>query len=167
MSLCAPIGATDDIHIDIPEGLIGCMDESESLQRLSCYDREMARLSSTTNNVSSADTEDRTTADAGAITAGDPESRPVKSDDIVQEKPQADEMPPQGAKLTAAIIKISTKRYGELILSLDNGQVWAEKIPNRSMRLNVGDLVSIRQGRFGGYRLSGRGNRSTEVIRIR
>ena len=166
MSLCVPIGATDDIHIDIPEGLIGCMDESESLQRLSCYDREMARLSSTTNKILSADTEDRTTADAGGITAGAPESRPVKSDDLVQQELQADGMPPQRANLTATIIKISKKRYGELIISLDNGQVWAEKIPSRSMRLNVGDIISIRQGRFGGYRLSGRGNRSTEVTRI-
>ena len=165
MSLCVPIDATDSINIDLPDGLIGCMDEIDSLRRLVCYDREMSQLTSTTNKISSADTEDRTTAVAGGGTAGAPESRPVKSDDLVQQELQADETLPQRANLTATIIKISKKRYGALIISLDNGQVWAEKIPTR-MRLDVGDTVSIRQGRFGGYRLSGHGNRSTEVTRI-
>ena len=123
------------------------MDESDVLQRLSCYDREMARLTSTTKKVSSAETEDRTTADGWGVTAGAPEKRPGKSDDIVQQELQAGGMPPQRADLTATIVKISKKRYGELIISLDNGQVWAEKIPTRSIRLNVGDTISIRQGR--------------------
>lgn len=165
MSLCVPIDATDSINIDLPDGLIGCMDEIDSLRRLVCYDREMSQLTSTTKELPSATAEDRVTADGSGVTAGAPEKRPIKSEDKAQQKPQADETLPQRANLTATIIKISKKRYGELIISLDNGQVWAEKIPTR-MRLDVGDTVSIRQGRFGGYRLSGHGNRSTEVTRI-
>ena len=165
MSLCVPIGATDSINIGLPDGLIGCMDEIDSLRRLVCYDREMSQLTSTTKELPSATAEDRVTADGSGVTAGAPEKRPIKSEDKAQQELQADETLPQRANLTATIIKISKKRYGELIISLDNGQVWAEKIPTR-MRLDVGDTVSIRQGRFGGYRLSGHGNRSTEVTRI-
>ena len=164
--LCMPIAATDGVHNDLPDSLLECMDESDVLRRLSCYDQEMARLTSTTKQIPSAETEDPTTADRWGVTAGAPEEWPGKSDNIVQQEPQAGGTP-QRADLTATIVKISKRPYGELIVSLDNGQVWAEKIPTRSMRFSVGDIITIRRGRFGGYRLSGRGNRSTEVTRVR
>ena len=129
------------------------MDETDELGRLHCYDLEMALLTSTTQKTSSTDTEDRTAEDDRGTTAGDREEWPGKSDDRVEQELPAGVAAPQRECLTATIVKISKRRYGELVVSLENGQVWAEKIPNRSIRLSVGDSITIRQGRFGGYRL--------------
>ena len=164
--LCTPIAASDQIHEELPDGLLRCMDESDELGRLHCYDLEMALLTSTTQKTSSSVTEDRTAEDDRGTTAGDPEEWPGKSDDRVEQELPAGGAAPQREYLTATIVKISKRGYGELVVSLENGQVWAEKIPNRSIRLSVGDNITIRQGRFGGYRLFGRGKRSTEVTRI-
>jgi len=142
------------------------MDESESLQRLSCYDREMARLSSTEKEISPAATEYAAAADISEVAAPAPEEQFGMNAKLARQQPQT-EGKLQRAGLTATVLKISKRPYGELIVSLDNDQVWAEKIPSRSLRIDVGDTVTIRQGRFGGYRLFGRGNKSTEVTRIR
>ena len=135
---------------------------------MSCYDQQMARLTSTEKAISPADTEYATTGDISEVAAPAPEEQLGVSANLAQQQPQAKtEGKPQRAEQTATILKISRRPYGERIVSLDNDQVWAEKIPSRSLRIDVGDTVTIKQGRFGGYRLFGRGNRSTEVTRIR
>lgn len=166
-SLCAPIAATAATGLDLPGSLISCMDRSDSLERLVCYDREMEQLTSTAMQKSSAVRDDRTPASDGGITVSVPEKRQGNGDGKGQQEQQDGGLPPQRSDLTATIVKISKRRYGERIITLDNGQLWVEKIPTPSMILNVGNVISIRQGRFGGYRLSGRGNRSTEVTLIR
>lgn len=87
-------------------------------------------------------------------------------------------------ELTANILEISKRPYGEMIISLDNDQVWIQKMPDRRFNINIGDTITIRKGRLSGYRLYrhdhgeysafgrmfgrifGRGQQSTGVKRI-
>jgi hypothetical protein len=87
-------------------------------------------------------------------------------------------------ELTANILEISKRPYGEMIISLDNDQVWIQKMPDRRFNIHIGDTITIRKGRLSGYRLYrhdhgeygafgrmfgrifGRGQRSTGVKRI-
>ena len=75
----------------------------------------------------------------------------------------AEETKELGARITA----IKVRRNGERIFTLDNGQVWAEKSPSPSLRLEVGDRVTIKSGLFGSHRLFGSGKRSSGVDRVR
>jgi len=69
--------------------------------------------------------------------------------------------------VTAAVVALHERPYGELVISLDNGQVWEQKHVDRRFRLELGEMVTVRKGQVAGYRLSGTGNRSIQVRRIK
>lgn len=68
--------------------------------------------------------------------------------------------------ITATVAEISARPYGELIIRLDNGQVWEQKHVDRRFKLRVGETVTVKKGGVTGYRLSGDSNRSIQVQRI-
>ena len=74
------------------------------------------------------------------------------------------------AKLTeisATVTQVRKRGYGELVVTLENGQEWTEKEKESGFRVKEGDTVTIRKGSFGGYRMIGRGNRSSQVVRVK
>lgn len=70
-------------------------------------------------------------------------------------------------EVTATVVEIRERPYGELIIRLDNGQVWEQKHLDRRFRLSVGETVTVKKGPVAGYRLSGKSNRSIQVERIK
>ena len=60
-------------------------------------------------------------------------------------------------QLTAKVAELSTLPHGELQLTLDNGQVWQQKPGDRSMRVKVGDEVTIKRGSLGSFLLTSHG----------
>lgn len=68
-------------------------------------------------------------------------------------------------EFTAVVTGIRKRPYGELIILLDNGQIWEQKHLDRRFRLEVGEQVTISKGLISGYRLSGRSNDSIQVER--
>jgi hypothetical protein len=86
--------------------------------------------------------------------------------------PELEAKQPDGEKkkelreISAQVIEVSKRTRGELVVTLDNGQVWTEKAAEAYLRVKVGDTVVIKRNRLGGYRLVGRGNRASAVIRI-
>ena len=69
--------------------------------------------------------------------------------------------------IVATVVEIRERPYGELIIFLDNGQVWEQKHRDRRFRLQVGEEVTISKGMISGYRLSGRSNNSIQVSRMK
>jgi len=67
--------------------------------------------------------------------------------------------------VTAEIVKIRKQPYGELIIYLDNGQVWEQKHQDRRFKLRIGETVTVKKSSVAGYRLSGDSNKSIQVIR--
>lgn len=70
-------------------------------------------------------------------------------------------------ELTAKATAISAKPHGELVITLDNGQVWAEIAPGSKIRVKPGDPVRIEAGTLRSFILIAPNGRSSKVVRIR
>ena len=70
-------------------------------------------------------------------------------------------------EIFATAVKVSERARGELVVTLDNGQVWTEKSPTFGFKVKVGDAIRIKKGGFSGaYRMYG-SSRSSQMRRIR
>jgi hypothetical protein len=76
-------------------------------------------------------------------------------------EPQA----PAPKRMSATVTAIDKRPRGELVVTLDNGQVWAQKSADRYFPLEVGDSVAILAGSLGSFRLIC-GSRATAVTRV-
>lgn len=142
----------------VPEALRACVSEKVDARRLSCYDREIARLEQHAQVAASAPVAAAVPAAAPALV---PEEEfglraPVAGDEADRRKVE---------QLQGKITSISSRPRGELVLTLDNNQVWAQKTAEPLMRLKVGDDVTIERGAFGSYLLISSG-RSARVRRV-
>jgi hypothetical protein len=70
-----------------------------------------------------------------------------------------------GDKISATVTAIDKRPRGELVFTLDNGQVWAQKDVGAYFPVKVGDAVSILAGALGSFRLVV-ANRATAVTRV-
>lgn len=143
---------------DIPEPLRRCAELNDDAQRLACYDRYVSRGGIDWASAEPALETAPPARKPDPAAHADPEARfglPKPDDDE-----DVDEI---SARITEIVVRASRER----IITLDNGQVWVEDGPKPSLRLKVGDTVTIRSGIFGSYRLVGPGNRSNAVDRVR
>jgi len=72
----------------------------------------------------------------------------------------------QLSEITGKVTEVGAKAHGELVVTLDNGQVWAEKISGSKLKVKVGDTVKIESGALGSFVLIANG-RSSKVARVR
>ena len=70
-------------------------------------------------------------------------------------------------ELSATATAISAKPRGELVITLDNGQVWGEIAPGSKIKVKPGDPVKIEAGTLGSFILIAPNGRSSKVTRIR
>lgn len=71
-------------------------------------------------------------------------------------------------EIVAKVTNIMKRPYGEMVILLDNGQIWEQKHRDNRFRLDVGDDVTISEGLISGYRLTGGGrNNSIQVERLK
>jgi hypothetical protein len=153
-----------------------CLQEQSDAGRLACYDRVAIGESEDGQRVPDGATSAEQPApaivagpagqdsDVAAREAVDQVDNFGMNDRIAEEKSEAS---PPLDEITATIVAIETRRYGERILTLDNGQVWEEEQPQTRVRLEVGDLVRIKAGALGSFKLFGSTKRSTRVERVR
>ena len=71
------------------------------------------------------------------------------------------------SQLTATVTSISAKPRGELVVTLDNGQVWEEIATGSTIKLKPGDPVTIEAGTLRSYFLVAPNGRSSRVSRVR
>jgi hypothetical protein len=74
--------------------------------------------------------------------------------------------PEELKEISALVVEVSKRVRGQYVVTLDNGQVWTEKDAEPYLRIEVGDSIKIKRNRMGGYRMVGRGNRASAVVRI-
>lgn len=117
--------------------LRACAAETDDVRRLACYDREIARLSAS------------------------PEEQFGVRGEVAG---RANDKAPELDRLTAKVMSISSRPHGELVITLDNGQVWAQK-ESRYIPLKVGDTVTIRSGAFGSLWLDIPSTRSSTRVK--
>lgn len=177
----SPLAIAQDVENRVPPRILACASEQDIMVRLACYDREVAVLvarppsPSTPPPVtvfpSAASQADRMAlpaeTTAGAAVATVP---PVHVDSSPEPKTAAPDATGFGydresESVTATVVKIRKRPYGELIVSLDNGQIWEQKHVDRRFKLRVGDTVTITRGKVSGYRMSGKANKAIQVTR--
>jgi biotin carboxyl carrier protein len=120
-----------------------CRTESDEMERLKCYDREVDRIQAAQLPIPSS-TDSNTSP---------PQRRPRTA----------------GGPVSSFSAKITTLRFregGEFIAALDNGQVWTQFVSEGRARIRVGDTVRIRPLLFGSFLLVGPSDWSTKVHQV-
>jgi hypothetical protein len=179
---------------EVPAPLLACTTEPDDAQRLACFDRAVAQMrksaeagpaasapapvgqhaaagSPPTAAPSAAPTAAPTAAPAAAPTAAPAaavaSTEPSLSPDEEFGLRTKSEKGSKLAELTATASAISTKPHGELVVTLDNGQVWAEISPGSKIKLKPGDPVRIEAGTLRSFILVAPNGRSSKVVRVR
>lgn len=140
-------------------GFMTCATEKDDARRLACFDAAVAK----------ATAQPTPTAGVAAVAAAPTLTKEEKfglRGDLKEEKvKQAPELA-ELESLSGKVTKVAAKPYGQLIVTLDNGQTWTEIQANSGLRVKVGDQVTVKAGALGSYSLVANG-RSGKVTRVR
>ena len=148
----APVEAALAAADDLAQRIAACTHEQDDARRLACFDRAAApKAAASQAAVPKVD---------ATQTFGVQGSELARSRD--DDKPRADSPP---KRISATVTAIEKRARGELVVTLDNGQVWAQKEVGAYFPLEVGDPVAILAGTLGSFRLIA-GNRATAVTRV-
>jgi hypothetical protein len=147
----------------VPASLRACAEEKDDAQRLACFDREIARLGGS----QTSDSAERAPAPAAAKLT--PEERFGRQGGAValEQSKREKATTPAIKELTATVVALSTRAYGEIVMTLDNGQVWSQTTYDQHFSCKVQDKVTIRAGVLGSFTLYAPSGRSTRVTRLR
>ena len=132
------------------DALLACANETDDARRLRCFDAAVADL--------------RRAPAAPVPTPASPVSREDKfgaRGDLDREKREV------LTEIAAKVTEVGAKPHGELVITLDNGQVWAERSANSKVKVKVGDTVKIESGALGSFTLIAPNGRSSKVARQR
>ena len=120
----------------LPASVRACAAITDSLQRLVCYDREVARF-----------------PEPAATTATKPAAAPAVA--AAKAAPASAASPAKDSGRISARVVTIDHRPSEMVLHLDNGQVWQQlQSVSGDLSLREGDTVKIEK-HFGSYWLSG------------
>jgi hypothetical protein len=159
----------------LPPGVAACASEKDSLVRLTCFDREVAKYTQPAASVAPAQAAPAVvTPPSPPVAATQPPVASPSDDDfgvtgkLARKRQEAKEVgAPAVKELRAAVTRISSRPYGELVLELDNGQVWEQNEKKSAFVIKVGDNVVIRPAKFGSFMLSTEDGATSRVHRTR
>ncbi|NOX69162.1 MAG: hypothetical protein GXP15_08240 [Gammaproteobacteria bacterium] len=155
----------------LPPQIAACASERDVMVRLSCYDREVAALvalspePATVSSPAVRQTVSATLPPDAAAAVLAPVARVEPAPKSQAEAKNGFGFDPRVENISATVVKIRKQPYGELLIWLDNDQVWEQDQLDRRFKLRIGETVNIKKGTFTGYRLSGDSNRSIQVTR--
>ncbi len=162
-----------------------CVAVSDDAARLACYDRAYGRSAAGKSAPTAG------AAAAGMAAAAAPKSPAVASPTAVHAAPaaatpkdpvaefglteaakkakdpaKAAEAAAAPASVTAKVISLRFKKYGEFVVTLDNAQVWEQNEPMPSAIVRVGDTVTVKKAVLGSYTLVTAARVATKVHRV-
>ena len=145
LSSCVLLTAVSAHADTLPASVRACIGEADAARRLSCYDREVARAIAPPDTFASV-----------APAAAPPPVPVAPSPRLPADPPRAAVAPVTTAPLPAAAAPAATPRHltakvsavrqsgDELIVTLDNGNVWEQSVPGASgLNLRPGDAVKV------------------------
>ena len=147
------------------QALQACSFIENDFNRLLCYDNTVAGKSLTKPTVTKTLTPP-TANNVPQVVAAAPIQAKVKADDFGLEHKKEEQVEKE-TEIKAMVTSVDEAAYGELIISLDNGQQWRQ-IGSDSMRLKEDDTIVISRGAFSSFLLKKDGkNRSIRVKRTK
>jgi hypothetical protein len=148
-----------------------CVAVSDDAARLACYDRAFGRNAASRTAGTATPAATAATAARAAPAAATPED-PVAEFGLTEAAKQAKD-PAKAAQaanaktsVTAKVISVRFKKYGEFVVTLDNGQVWEQNEPMPSAIVRVGDTVTVKKAALGSYSLITVRRVATRVRRV-
>jgi len=159
-----------------------CVAVSDDAARLACYDRAYGRKAASKATATAAPAASATAAPAAATAAAATAAHatpaaatpkdPVAEFGLTEAAKQAKD-PAKAAEaakaptsVTAKVISLRFKKYGEFVVTLDNAQVWEQNEPMPSAIVRVGDTVTVKKAVLGSYTLVTAGRVATKVHRV-
>ena len=147
-----------------------CAKIADDETRLSCYDA----IFRTTAGAPATPAATATATAAVAAAAAPAAARPVDPEaefgltPTQQRKLQPENAPPLPPEtLTAKVAAVGRKPMGELVVTLENKQVWVQIDVDNKARVKAGDTVTIKRGTLGSYLLVSPNGVATRVRRSR
>jgi hypothetical protein len=138
-------------------GFLACAAEKDDARRLACFDAAVGQAQAAPGK----------TAPAVVAAPLSQEEKFGLRGELKQEKAQKVPELQELEQLQAQVTSVASKLHGELVVTLENGQVWAEIQTNSGARVKAGDRVTIKPGALGSFLLVTPNGRSTKVTRIR
>lgn len=150
--------------------LSACASEKDNTVRLACYDREMTQVAARPAaaapvSASQVGASKEHAASAVGARKSAQENFGVQGSELARKQQADDNEAARLNSLTGTVTAVSRRPRGELMITLDNGQVWAEKTPQPYFPVKIGDAVTINAGALGSYRMVVSG-RSAQVTRL-
>ena len=159
-----------------------CASIDDAAARLACYDAAVGRSPRPSAAAPSAAAKPvprpaaaapaAAAAAAPAVAAAEAAKDPVAEFGL-SESAKAARDPAKAAEAAAApqsvvakVISVRFRKYGEFVVTLDNGQVWEQTEPMPSAIVKVGDTVTIKKALFGSFTLVTAGRIGTKVRRL-
>jgi hypothetical protein len=158
-----------------------CVSIEGDAARLACYDSALGRVGAKAPSRATAPgVAPAAAASAAPNSAVAPASPPAAPPAVAQAADPAAEFglteaakraknPTKQAELqsvTARVVSIRWLKYGEFVVTLDNGQVWEQIEPMPAAVIRIGDAVILKKALLGSYTLLTAGKVPTKVRRI-
>jgi hypothetical protein len=159
----------------LPPSVAACTSEKDSLARLVCFDREVAKYTQSAARVAPTPAvppvmapPDRRVVETPPQVASPKHDEFGLNPSIERKRDQTRAEEDRALKeLHAAITKVATKPYGEFILTLDNGQVWEQLERSETFIIKAGDGIVIKKAKLGSFLLTADSGATTRVRRVR
>jgi hypothetical protein len=163
------------VHAATPDPLAvqlkRCVSLTDASARLACYDA-LAGLPPSATTAAAAPTpvaggsQAGTSSSATVAASGAPPAPPAEEFGVHNGPLEVKRGPVREKRMLAVVSTVSNRANGELVVRLDNGQVWVQLEPN-NFPVKPGDHVEIDVGAFGSYVLWSPSNRrATKVDRV-
>jgi hypothetical protein len=172
LSSSAPLSATG------AEAGHPCAAEVSDAARLACYDAAFGRPEAPAGTRGGSPVV--AAAPAMAVTQPVPSSAPASAAALdanpaadfglsqqairARDPEQAEKNDPE--QITGTVAMVAYRPRGEMVVTLDNGQVWVQSQIDRKARLNDGDTVTIKKGALASYLLVTPSKVATRVKRV-
>ena len=159
LAAVASLAGPQAIGQGLPPSLRACMAEPDDARRLACFDREAAQLGpQSAATATAAATPEPLTAEQRFGFRGE-----VAREAIAEKKAAA----PQLERLESTVTAVARRGSIDWIVTLENGQQWAQISTGTPYTIRVGDAVTINPGALGSFLLTGPSGRATRVRRAR
>lgn len=150
MSLLAASAFACAAHAsELPEAAASCAAVASPAERLACYDRVFPPA------IGAETLAEQARADFGLTreesTARNPGLAPPSGPDSIR----------------ATVANVAERSRGSRVITLDNGQVWAQTDASSLGSVEAGDSVELKRGSFSSYRLMTEGGVPLKVRRVR
>jgi hypothetical protein len=145
----------------LPDRIRHCAAESNGTTRLDCYDEIGASL----NGIATPAPVPVPAPEPAAAAAASP-ATPESQFGIAGGKLEEKKESATPKEIRAVVSGVARRPRGELVITLDNGQVWAQLTPQEFFPLKAGDTVVISKGALGSYSLATPAKRGSKVTRL-